>query len=453
MTSFEEFQYFTGGVTSTTIDSVRFANCTNLTKIIIPDFGDHTLARLFLSACTNLKKVKVCEGNKIIRGWFVSDCKNLEFVLLPSTLSSLPTASNNNQQTFLNTPAKCAYIFKPLVPPVIGSSNGLQNANGRFYVPDESVQLYKISTYWTGVAARIFPMSQLPKDKPECPWLEELIEEGVIRDYIDFEDEEVKRICCLNWGDYTEVAKTETVTEEEETVSISTVYTYVHKVNTAATRTDIKTITSSRAKTEEDEVGETTTITNYILGITKEQAAAVTSLGTTTFNGNTLITKFNELKYFTSATNLTNVFTACTQLKEVDLCNVTYLGTGSFQSSGIIYVYAPKARSVNQASGATGWAASTRSLIGCLWKSLTSINTGGMYNSTNKYHIFLMQTPPTVNNGLTRWTGRTYVPDAYLETYQNNTTWASQVRSLSLLETDYPDCPWLDELREEGFIE
>ena len=64
-----------------------------------------------------------------------------------------------------------------------------------------------------------------------------------------------------------------------------------------------------------------------------------------------------------------------------------------------------------------------------------------------------MQTPPTVNNGLTRWTGRTYVPDAYLETYQNNTTWASQVRSLSLLETDYPDCPWLDELREEGFIE
>lgn len=454
MTSFEEFQYFTGGVTSSTINAVRFDSCTNLRKIIIPNMGNHILARWFFSNDKNLELVKVMEGNVRVDGWFVNECVKLKFLLMPSTLNQLAVASSGRYEHFYNTPATCAYIYKGTLPAsVVSGSNTFSNAKGRFYVPDESVELYKVSVGWSGVAARIFPMSQLPKDKPDCPWLEELSEEGILRDYIDFEDEEVKRICCTNWGDYTEVVKTETVTEEEETVSISTVYTYVHKVNTAATRTNIKTITSSRAKTEEDEVGETSTITNYILGITKEQAAAVTSLGTTTFNGNTLITKFNELKYFTNATNLTNVFTACTQLKEVDLSNVTNLGTGSFQSSGIIYVYAPKARSVNQASGATGWAASTRSLIGCLWKSLSSINSGGMYNSTNKYHIFLMQTPPAVTNGLTRWTGRTYVPNIYLETYQNNTTWASQVRSLSLLETDYPDCPWLEELREEGYIE
>lgn len=64
-----------------------------------------------------------------------------------------------------------------------------------------------------------------------------------------------------------------------------------------------------------------------------------------------------------------------------------------------------------------------------------------------------MENPPTVQNGLNRWTGRNYVPDPYLSNYQNNSTWGSLVRSLSLLETDYPDCPWLDELREEGYIE
>ena len=40
-----------------------------------------------------------------------------------------------------------------------------------------------------------------------------------------------------------------------------------------------------------------------------------------------------------------------------------------------------------------------------------------------------------------------------MSNYQEDSTWSSLVRSLSLLETDYPDCPWLDELREGGYIE
>lgn len=171
------------------------------------------------------------------------------------------------------------------------------------------------------------------------------------------------------------------------------------------------------------------------------------------FNSNSVITKFNELKYFTNIHSINNGFVACTSLTEVDLSNITSLGTGALQSSGIIYVYAPLARSASQGSGSTGWAASTRSLIGCLWKSLTSISVGGMYNSTNKYHIFLMETPPAAESGLNRWNGRTYVPDIYMSNYQEDSTWSSLVRSLSLLETDYPDCPWLDELREGGYIE
>lgn len=64
-----------------------------------------------------------------------------------------------------------------------------------------------------------------------------------------------------------------------------------------------------------------------------------------------------------------------------------------------------------------------------------------------------MQNPPSANSGLVRWVGTNYVPDAYMSTYRENSIWGSRVRSLSQLETDYPNCPWLDELREEGFIE
>ena len=222
------------------------------------------------------------------------------------------------------------------------------------------------------------------------------------RETIDFEDAEVKRICVANWG------------------------------------------------------GEYCASTNKygVPGeLTYEQAAAVSSIGTV-FNSNKKITKFNELKYFTGVHAINNGFTACTGLTEVDLSNITSLGTGAFQSSGIIYVYAPSCRSVSQGSASTGWAASTYSLKGCLWKSLTTIKVGGMYNSNNKYHILLMENPPVFESGSNRWDGRNYVPDVYLSNYQDDSAWSSKgVRSLSLLETDYPDCPWLGELREEGFIE
>lgn len=422
ITAFNEFQYFTGGVISSTIDNVRFANCSKLTKIIIPDFGDHTLARWFLSGCGQLRLVKVCEGNITIRGWFVNDCRQLEFVLLPSTLRSLPTASGNNAQTFLNTPTKCAYIFKPLIPPVVGSSNGLQSANGRFYVPDESVQLYKISTYWTGVASRIFPMSQLPKDKPECPWLEELIEEGVIRDYINFEDEEVKHICCINWGDYTEVAKTETVTEEEETISISSVYTYVHKVNTTVTRTVITTLTSSRAKTEEDIVGETTTITNYPIGMTREQVTAVTSIGTV-LSSNSVIISSKDMLYFTSVRSTGSIFFRnSNQQNAIFPPFVTNLADRAIQ-------YSPNVE------------------VCTIPPTCTSV---GIYlmdtesdNSMMKALIWFPKTPPTINSyTFSRRRGNIYVPDESVDSYKAAQYWSTQAGVIyghSQLAIDYPE--------------
>ena len=75
------------------------------------------------------------------------------------------------------------------------------------------------------------------------------------------------------------------------------------------------------------------------IGLTEEDAAAVTSIGTT-FQGNTAITSFEELQYFTGLTSISTLyesgasqaaFYGCDKLKRITIPkNVTRLGSYSF---------------------------------------------------------------------------------------------------------------------------
>jgi hypothetical protein len=75
------------------------------------------------------------------------------------------------------------------------------------------------------------------------------------------------------------------------------------------------------------------------VGVTKDDAAKVTSLGAL-FRGNTLITSFDELQYFTGITQMSDLssynngwFRNCTALKSVILPpNVTIIGRGTFEN-------------------------------------------------------------------------------------------------------------------------
>lgn len=66
------------------------------------------------------------------------------------------------------------------------------------------------------------------------------------------------------------------------------------------------------------------------VGITDEQAAGVTSLGTM-FRGNTTITSFMELAQFESVNILAqDEFKACSNLESIDLSNIKNIGKGAF---------------------------------------------------------------------------------------------------------------------------
>lgn len=131
--------------------------------------------------------------------------------------------------------------------------------------------------------------------------------------YIKFEDVEVARICATNWGDYVETTTTEVVSDDSDIVEQTIVTTLVSMLNTTSKSIASETIVSTRAKEEADTAGTTSTTTKTPVGIIPEQAAAVTSLGTA-FMGNTTITAFNELSYFTGLTGLVNAFRGCENL-------------------------------------------------------------------------------------------------------------------------------------------
>ena len=91
-------------------------------------------------------------------------------------------------------------------------------------------------------------------------------------------------------------------------------------------------------------------------------------------------------------------------------------------------------------------------LLGIWFEELTSAGIGGMYNAHSHYNIITNNSVATAGQ-MTRWTGTTYVPDELVASYRSTNGWSSKtIRALSLLPTDYPSCPWLDDLRQRGFI-
>jgi hypothetical protein len=109
--------------------------------------------------------------------------------------------------------------------------------------------------------------------------------------YVEFEDAEVWRICCTNWGDYNEVV----TTISNDTTTIVT--TPVSMLNTTARRGTSTTVTRPT------ESGDTAGTVKVPVGITTAQCAAVSSLGTV-FKNNNIVETYKDLVWFTRITSL-----------------------------------------------------------------------------------------------------------------------------------------------------
>lgn len=94
-------------------------------------------------------------------------------------------------------------------------------------------------------------------------------------------------------------------------------------------------------------------------------------------------------------------------------------------------------------------------MIAIRFDALTYLTTLS-YNSTAVYMVVTTSFVPTaggsVNGG--RAPSIVYVLDGLVSSYQSASNWNEKtIRPLSQLPTDYPACPWIDDLRQKGFIE
>ena len=166
--------------------------------------------------------------------------------------------------------------------------------------------------------------------------------------------------------------------------------------------------------------------------MTKREAEAVTSFEIAFKNSQ--ITTFDELVYFTSLTRLEN---------------------NAFQSSTVTWLRFPYLEHCGDNSGANACVfLYCNSLNAVMFDKVTYI--GGSYNYSAKNGMYTVITTDSVPSTNARWFyGTFYVLDSLVDTYKAASGWsgkASNIKGLSSLATDHPDCPWLNDLRNKGLI-
>ena len=184
--------------------------------------------------------------------------------------------------------------------------------------------------------------------------------------------------------------------------------------------------------------------------MTKKEAEAVTSIGTA-FQSNTSITHFEELQYFTAVTNLsTGAFGDCTSLEIINLDNIKTSGSWCFRSTKIEYAWMPvyDGNAISSATSSVFYRCN--SLVALRFDAI--IRMGALtYDSSATYWVVTTSSVPTLSSS--RVPNTVYVRDDMVSLFSSATNWSSKtVKGLSTLETDHPDCPWIDDLKQKGLI-
>lgn len=159
-------------------------------------------------------------------------------------------------------------------------------------------------------------------------------------------------------------------------------------------------------------------------GVTKEQAEAVTTIGTW-FKNNMEITSFDELKYFTNVTTLVgSAFSLCTNLQSIDVSNVEVFNSSSFDScTGLTALNMAAATDVDNFVCQK----CTNLRIVDIGENLVYIGAQTFYNCSSLTAMIIRAvTPPTLyrTNAFTNTNNcPIYVPNRSVESYKAATNW------------------------------
>lgn len=111
-----------------------FARYNDFTEVKLPN-SFQTAGWACFAYCYKIKKVDIGSGATNIDSWFIQNSP------LETLICRAPTPPTINDESFSPAP---------------------RYNNFKVYVPDESVDAYKAADVWSGYAARIHPLSELP---------------------------------------------------------------------------------------------------------------------------------------------------------------------------------------------------------------------------------------------------------------------------------------------------
>lgn len=175
----------------------------------------------------------------------------------------------------------------------------------------------------------------------------------------------------------------------------------------------------------------------------------------TTFRGNTTIRIFNEFRYFTGVRALTSNAFNGSYIQDINLVNIRTMNAAVFASSRVIYPWLPNLTTLDHASqAANGVFFNCKKIVAIRFDSLNQLGTLS-YDSTASYLVITTSFVCSGTSNIAQ--GRTpsivYVPDSLVASYKAAANWSEKtIRPISQIPTYHPACPWLDDLREKGFI-
>ena len=151
-------------------------------------------------------------------------------------------------------------------------------------------------------------------------------------------------------------------------------------------------------------------------------------------------------------TNLANnAFYGCSALEIINLDNIITAGSKSLSETKLEYAWMPVFIGNNFGSAGNGMFTNCKSLKAIRFDSITQM--GALSDdSTATYWVVTTTSVPTLSSG--RVPSTVYVRDDMVSSFSSANNWSGRtVKALSSLETDHPECPWLNEFRELGYIE
>lgn len=96
------------------------------------------------------------EGLSVVPNSLCSGCRLLTTIIFPSTITTIGGSVVHGCNNLKN------FICKPITPPALVSDLGYIYTDFNIYVPDESVEAYKMA--WKNYSGKIKPMSQKPEN-------------------------------------------------------------------------------------------------------------------------------------------------------------------------------------------------------------------------------------------------------------------------------------------------